>query len=146
MRSSIFYWGVMLNYLMYNYVSRADSVLTVSSYIPSALCVQSVGDWSSCGGRWGIIVEKDYKTTCDVTVWVALLPLGPTSVTSAASERNERWKKKWGGKYRVKGPPWHQEAPRGISVWQSSVLATETPEDTVSQRRWGEQRGREPEW
>lgn len=33
----------MVNYL-YNYVSPADSVLTISSYIPSALCVQSVGD------------------------------------------------------------------------------------------------------
>lgn len=33
----------MVDYLMYNYVSPADSVLTVSSYIPSALCVQSVG-------------------------------------------------------------------------------------------------------
>lgn len=64
----------MLSYLMYNYVSPADSAVTVSSYIPSALRVQSgwVGGLSSCGGGGRRIFVGNYKKTCDVTVWVVV--------------------------------------------------------------------------
>lgn len=52
----------VLSYLMYNYVSPADSAVTVSSYIPSALCVQSgwVGGLSSCGGGRRAVGGEEY--------------------------------------------------------------------------------------